>query len=402
MAIKHRDHGGKISSRDRRRGVHWEHRVLLRADADEHEGQGGGSADVRRLRGASAVRRVFVLSLRCCVSLRSRFAPLSILGHICALQLFRFFTFQDRFEFEYGDIRDKDLDALVAGYDYVFYPAALVGEHICKKFPKDAREINQDYAIKVAQACARNGVRRFIFASTCSNFGKQPGDVPVPCTEESPVQGISLYAATKINVENFLLTDPSVAALPCFITRFATVYGLASRVRFDLLIHEFIRDAWVDNEIEIYGPRGWRPMIHVDDAARAVITLFEQSAALGAKEIFNVGGNAQNMRKQYIGELVAARTGCKLKLRHDKGDPRSYRVNFDKLKAATGFQCIFDPVTAIDQIVTCLENKVITEKELNESVNITADDPIRKLQTGLALRYAEGSSEDASKLASKL
>jgi nucleoside-diphosphate-sugar epimerase len=57
--------------------------------------------------------------------------------------LFRFFTFQDRFEFEFGDIRDKDLDALVKGYDYVFYPAALVGEHICKKFPKDAREINQ-------------------------------------------------------------------------------------------------------------------------------------------------------------------------------------------------------------------------------------------------------------------
>ena len=85
-----------------------------------------------------------------------------------------------------------------------------------------------------------------------------------------------------------------------------------------------------------------------------------------------------------------------------EGDPRSYRVNFDKLKAATGFQCIFDPITAIDQIVTCLENKVITEKELNESVNITADDPIRKLQTGLALRYAQGSAEEAAKLASKL
>ena len=375
--------------------------MLLRADEDEHEGQSGGSTDVRWLRGESVVRRVSVQSLRCCVSLRSRVGPVSF-ALVRALQLFRFFTFQDRFEFEYGDIRDKDLDALVAGYDYVFYPAALVGEHICKKFPKDAREINQDYAIKVAQACARNGVKRYIFASTCSNFGKQPGDVPVPCTEESPVQGISLYAATKINVEKFLLTDPSVAALPCFITRFATVYGLASRVRFDLLIHEFIRDAWVENEIEIYGPRGWRPMIHVDDAARAVITLFEQSGALGAKEIFNVGGNAQNMRKQYIGELVAARTGCKLKLRHDKGDPRSYRVNFDKLKAATGFQCIFDPITAIDQIVTCLENKVITEKELNESVNITADDPIRKLQTGLALRYAQGSAEEAAKLASKL
>ena len=136
--------------------------------------------------------------------------------------------------------------------------------------------LEQDYAIKVAQACARNGVKRYIFASTCSNFGKQPGDIPVPCTEESAVQGISLYAATKINVENFLLNDASVADLPCFITRFATVYGLASRVRFDLLIHEFIRDAWVDNEIEVYGPQGWRPMIHVDDAARGVITLFAQ------------------------------------------------------------------------------------------------------------------------------
>ena len=103
----------------------------------------------------------------------------------------------------------------------------------------------------------------------------------------APVSALSLYAATKINVENALMKK--YPKLPCTVLRFATIYGLACRVRFDLLVHEFIRDAWTDKCVEIYGPDGWRPFLHVDDAARAVVMVCEQSTTVGHKEIFNVG-----------------------------------------------------------------------------------------------------------------
>ena len=258
-----------------------------------------------------------------------------------------------------------------------------MGEHICKKFPKDAVEINQDITIAIGKACGRQNVKRYIFASTCSNYGK----TTIFVDETADVNPLSLYASTKINVENFLLSDECTC--PVTVLRFATIYGMSSRVRFDLLIHEFIRDAWVDKEIEIYGPDGWRPFCHVDDAAKAVLTIFTQSASLERKVIYNVGSNEQNFQKKEIGELVSARlTDCKLNLRYDKGDPRSYKVNFSKIYRDTGFTCEFHPKIAIDQICTGLENGLITTENLQESVNIAADDPIRQVESGSAMKYA--------------
>lgn len=297
--------------------------------------------------------------------------------------LFRAFAYEDSFELIVRDVRDVDLDLLVESCHYVFNAAALVGEHICKKFPKDAVEINQDITIEIGKACARQGVSRYIFASTCSNYGKT--DVKVD--ETSPVVPLSLYSSTKINVENFLMSPSS--HVPCAVLRFATIYGLASRVRFDLLIHEFIRDAWTKKEVEVYGPEGWRPFCHVDDAARAVITVCQTSEKLPGKLVFNVGSNDQNFQKFQIGQLIKNRLpATKLTLRYDKGDPRSYQVNFNKIARMTGFKCIHRPKKAVEDIISGLESKLITLKELQESVNIPEDDPIRKVPTGAAMKYA--------------
>ena len=297
--------------------------------------------------------------------------------------LFRAFSFEDKFEMIVRDIRDIDLDEVVRGCDFVFNAAALVGEHICKKFPKDAVEINEKITISIAQACGRQKVKRYIFASTCSNYGK----TVVKVDESSPVSPLSLYSSTKINVENFLLSP--ACSTPCTILRFATIYGLASRVRFDLLIHEFIRDAWTKNKVEIYGPEGWRPFCHVDDAARAVITVCTSSSTLPKKIVFNVGSNDQNFQKLEIGRMIKSRLpNTELVLRYDKGDPRSYQVNFEKICKFTGFKCIHRPERAVSDIISGLESNLITTKELQESVNITEDDPIRKLAAGVAIKYS--------------
>eukprot|EP01006_Ploeotia_vitrea_P033580 TRINITY_DN65590_c0_g1_i2.p1 TRINITY_DN65590_c0_g1~~TRINITY_DN65590_c0_g1_i2.p1 ORF type:complete len:354 (-),score=223.76 TRINITY_DN65590_c0_g1_i2:83-1144(-) len=288
--------------------------------------------------------------------------------------LYPFFSFGERFEFVYGDVRQVDLDELVKGVDFVVNVAALVGEHICKKYPKDAKEINLTAGLRLAEACERQGVKRYIFASTCSNYGKT--DIFV--NEEAKVQGLSLYAQTKIETEKFLFSK--VPKLNVTVCRFATVYGLASRVRFDLLIHEFIRDAWVDKKVEVYGPAGWRPFVHVDDAARAVLTVCAKHDDLPSKLILNVGSNDQNFQKQTLGNMVgAALPDAKIVLRHEKVDPRSYRVDFSKIARLTGFKCLHRPEAAIEVIVNGLKTGAITQQQLKESVNITQDDPIRKL-----------------------
>merc|ERR1712070_512907 len=144
--------------------------------------------------------------------------------------------------------------------------------------------------------------------------------------------------------------------LKCTVLRFATIYGLACRVRFDLLVHEFIRDAWNDKGIEIYGPDGWRPFLHVDDAARAVVMVCQQSETIGAKQ---------------------ERLQCELKLNYKAVDKRSYKVNFSKIQKELGFDAIHSPKASVDQICEGLESGLIDARQLEESVNVTKDDPIR-------------------------
>merc|ERR1712070_404374 len=302
--------------------------------------------------------------------------------------MFPFFSLEDRFEFIAGDIRTVDYAKLLDGVDYVMNCAALVGEHICKKYPEDAQEINEDACLALAAACEQHGVKRFIFASTCSNYGKTDDFVD----ETAKVHPLSLYASTKINVENALMSK--FPRLKCTVLRFATIYGLACRVRFDLLVHEFIRDAWNDKCVEIYGPDGWRPFLHVDDAARAVVMVCQQSDTIPPKEVYNVGANDQNFQKVTLGKLIQKRLNCELKLNYKAVDKRSYQVNFDKIKAHLGFTAIHTPETSIDQICSGLESGLVTTSQLEESVNVGKDDPIRKdTRTLDEIKAAKGTSK---------
>lgn len=294
--------------------------------------------------------------------------------------LFQYFSLEKRFQFVYGDVRMgiKWWTEFLREHhiDFIFNAAALVGEHICKKYPEDAQQINEDASIDIAEAATAAGCLRYIFASTCSNYGKTDDFVD----ETAPTFALSLYATTKINTENHLMQG--VPGLPCTVLRFATIYGLASRVRFDLLVHEFIRDAWNDKKVEIYGPDGWRPFLHVDDAARAVVLVCEKHDTVPPKEIYNVGANDQNFQKKTLGNLIQERLPqSEVVLRDDIADKRSYKVNFGKIKAHLGFTPVHDPKVSIDQICSGLECGMIEAAQLDESVNVSKDDEIRKDRT---------------------
>jgi len=282
--------------------------------------------------------------------------------------LFQFFNYDDRFNFIKGDLRTYDLSSVLEDVDYVVNLAALVGEPICKKYPKDAQQINYEANIKLAKAAERKRIKRFIFTSTCSNYGLTKSSELI--TEEGELQPISLYADTKVNSEKILLNE--LPQLPTTVLRFATAYGMASRVRFDLLLHELIRDAWTKTKIVVYGSQAWRPIVHVDDIARSIVMVLT-STDLKMKDVYNIGSNDQNFQKITLAEMIAMRFNVPIEEIETKKDPRNYKVSFDKAKKELNYQTVHQPKKSVDQIASALECGLIDKKILYESVNIKSD-----------------------------
>ncbi|RMH74227.1 MAG: SDR family NAD-dependent epimerase/dehydratase, partial [Gemmatimonadetes bacterium] len=164
-----------------------------------------------------------------------------------------------QFEFMKGDIRNEnDCRQAISDMDAVVHLAAIVGDPACAKEPDLARETNWVASKLLFDLCeTSNHIQRFIFASTCSNYGKMESDGYV--TEESPLCPVSLYAELKVKFEKYILKSQT---RPDFIPtslRFSTAYGLSSRIRFDLTVNEFVRELTMGRELLIFGEQFWRP-----------------------------------------------------------------------------------------------------------------------------------------------
>jgi len=227
------------------------------------------------------------------------------------------------------DIRDeKTLNEAVKDIDCIIHLAAIVGDPFCKKIPVAAKQINEDATKKLVNISKKQGVKRFIFASTCSNYGSASTIVD----ENSPIQSLSLYSTTKVNSENFILNTKNSSFEPC-ILRFATAHGLSPRMRFDLLLQEFLRDAILDKKIRIYGPNFWRPLAHVDDISNACITTIKSSKNLISGQVYNVGNTSENYTKKMLAEIIQEFVpSTEIEITGSKTDLRTYKVSFDKIK----------------------------------------------------------------------
>ena len=232
------------------------------------------------------------------------------------------------------DIRDeKTLNEAVKDIDCIIHLAAIVGDPFCKKIPVAAKQINEDATKKLVNISKKQGVKRFIFASTCSNYGSASTIVD----ENSPIQPLSLYSKTKVNSENFILNTKNSSFEPC-ILRFATAHGLSPRMRFDLLLQEFLRDAILDKKIRIYGPNFWRPLSHVDDISNACITTIKSSKNLISGQVYNVGNTSENYTKKMLAEIIQEFVpSTEIEITGSKTDLRTYKVSFDKIKSNLKF-----------------------------------------------------------------
>lgn len=244
---------------------------------------------------------------------------------------------RERFRLVQGDLRDEDLlRRTVPGHDALVLLAAIVGEPACNRNPDQAVDTNLYGAIKVLDAARSSGVARFVFSSTCSNYGV--ADPSQLVSEEAPLQPISTYSETKVAAERAVLESATNEFCPT-VLRFSTAFGIAPRMRFDLMVSDFTLAAVRDKKIVVFGEQFWRPFVHVEDISSAVRMVLEADPATVCGNVFNVGGNEANVRKidlaQSIQRLIP---GTELEYVKRNTDPRSYRVDFAKIREQVGFR----------------------------------------------------------------
>ena len=253
----------------------------------------------------------------------------------------------ERVEFHQKDIRDLNfMNEQIHEGDYVVNLAALVGEPLCKIKPEEAVDVNFEAAKNLANLCKKKNTKKFIQLSTCSNYGQAKEMVD----EDGELFPTSLYAETKVNLEKYLIKNISNAT----ILRCATAYGLSvGRMRFDLLVSDFIKEAWLEKQINVFMPEVHRPIVHVSDISNAILLCIGHEGNLS--RVYNVGSSIQNYTKRQIAEKVSSRLNVPLNI-VEKVDKRDYIVNFDRIKNELNFSTNFLAEDGIEEMVKILED----------------------------------------------
>jgi nucleoside-diphosphate-sugar epimerase len=270
---------------------------------------------------------------------------------------------RDDFEFVHGDVRDPDARRrALRDVDAVVHLAAIVGDPACAREPDEARAVNQQGTRELLDDATECGVKRVVFASTCSNYGKM-ADSSVHATEEFELRPVSLYAETKVAAELDVLSRSNNGLKTCCL-RFATVYGASPRMRFDLTVNEFTRDVCLDRELVVFGEQFWRPYVHVRDAAQAVVLALEAPTSIISGEVFNVGMTSENYRKLDLVELLRERIPTmQVEFVHRDEDPRDYKVSFNKVSSQLGFEARRSVVDGIDEVIALLRSGMLADPD---------------------------------------
>jgi nucleoside-diphosphate-sugar epimerase len=266
----------------------------------------------------------------------------------------------DRFEFVKGDVRNEaDVRKAVQGVDFVAHLASIVGDPACAQQPDVARSTNLEGSKLFYNMANEAGVKKFVFASTCSNYGKME-DPNSFVTETSTLAPVSLYAETKVAVEQYLMAQPRTNICKPTSLRFSTVYGLSQRPRFDLTVNEFTKELAMKRELVVFGEQFWRPYCHVIDLARSVVAVMEAEENKVAFDVFNVGDTNENYQKQMIvDEIIKQLPESKVKYVSKNEDPRDYRVSFEKINTQLGFTITKKVPDGIRQIIQTVQDGFI-------------------------------------------
>ncbi len=271
------------------------------------------------------------------------------------------------YSFFYGDMCTFEKNTkLLKEVDAVVLLAGLVGDPITKKYPEESASINDNGVRKVIDVCSKEKIKKFIFISTCSNYGliedNQLAD------EEFILNPLSSYAKSKIEAEKYLLSLKGKTEMNPTILRFATAFGLSPRMRFDLTISEFTRNLALGKELLVYDADTWRPYCHVQDFSRLIEMVLQAPTKDVAFQVFNSGGDINNStKKMLIDEIIKIIPDAKVKFQKHGSDPRNYRVSFVKVKQVLDFEPQFSIQDGIKELLEALKLNIF--KDVQECKN---------------------------------
>jgi nucleoside-diphosphate-sugar epimerase len=227
----------------------------------------------------------------------------------------------------------KDLRVLAPadfeGFDAVVHLAELSNDPLGQNRPEITFKINHEGSVRIAKAARQAGVRRLVYASSCSVYGVGAADF---VDETSPVNPQTAYAQCKTLVERDLkpMADRDFSVV---FLRNATAYGPSPRMRFDIVLNDLCALAWTKKKIAMTSDGSpWRPIVHIEDICEAICCALEAPAEAVNGEVFNVGATQENYRVREIAQIIAeVFPGCEVTMGPPGGDNRSYRVSFEKI-----------------------------------------------------------------------
>lgn len=246
----------------------------------------------------------------------------------------------------------------------IVHCANLVGEEACKKNKGFLEEINYKDTIRLLKFSDKNKVQTFVYISTCSNYGYSKKNKFL--TEKSRLNPKGLYAKSKVKSELAVLNYKNNYSKN-IILRLGTLYGVAPKIRFDLLINDLVRAIYFKEKLEIYSPETWRPYLHVNDAARIVSELVTKNKR--RKECLNIC--SENIIKIKLVKLISKILNSKsnIKINYSKKGMRDYKVSSEKLKRKYKIKFKKNIKNSIYEIFNFLKKSQIRPNEIKKYFN---------------------------------
>jgi nucleoside-diphosphate-sugar epimerase len=263
------------------------------------------------------------------------------------------------------DLRDVTVDQL-HGFDAVVHMAALSNDPLGSLAPEITYDINHHASTRLARLAKEAGVGRFIYASTCSVYGAQGGEDLV--AEEAPLKPVTPYAISKVRVEDELAELADADFVPVSM-RNATAFGFSPRLRADIVLNNLVGHAVLTGVVKVLSDgTPWRPLVHAEDIARAVVAALAAPAEVVRARAYNIGTEKNNRTVAEIAKAVVdAVPGAELAITGEAGnDPRSYRVDFSRARKELGFEAQWSIPEGAEQLAKEYRERGLTQEEFDK------------------------------------